>query len=105
MAINFLFGLPEGHWLNEKTANVVISMLHADIEDARQASRPTALFRAIDLNADICSGQNKKRSIVWYLVWRVLVGLDNSISLYFLVGGHTKNVCDGAFGHVKRKVR
>jgi len=34
----------------------------------------------------------------------VLVGLEDDIHLYFLVAGHTKNACDGAFGHVKRKL-
>ena len=34
-----------------------------------------------------------------------MIGLDDDISLYFLVAGHTKNVCDGAFRHVKRKLR
>lgn len=102
---NFVFGLPEGHWPNEKTANVVISMLHHVL------SRPTASLdvghsaRHLKLHADNCSGQNKNRFVLWYLCWRVFCGLNDQIDLYFLISGHTKNVCDGAFGLVKRQLR
>ena len=30
--VTYVFGLPEGHWPNEKNANTVISMLHYAIE-------------------------------------------------------------------------
>ncbi|PXF42459.1 hypothetical protein BWQ96_07837 [Gracilariopsis chorda] len=30
--------------------------------------------------------------------------LNDSIELCFLIAGHTKNVCDGAFGHVKGRL-
>lgn len=29
------------------------------------------------------------------------MGMEEEVPLYFLVTGHTKNICDGAFGHVK----
>jgi len=33
------------------------------------------------------------------------MGFDDDEQLYFLVAEHTKNACDGAFGHVKRNLR
>ena len=30
---------------------------------------------------------------------------EREVILYFLTAGHTKNVCDGSFGHVKRHLR
>ena len=56
------------------------------------------------LHSDNCSGQNKNRFVIFYLLWRVMVGLDDEVILYFLIPGHTKNVCDGSFGHVKRNL-
>ena len=45
------------------------------------------------LHSDNCSGQNKNRFVIFYLLWRVMVGLDDEVILYFLILGHTKNVC------------
>jgi len=40
-----------------------------------------------------------------YLVWRVLVGLNQSITISFLVVGHTKFLPDWCFGLLKQKFR
>ncbi|PXF42478.1 hypothetical protein BWQ96_07787 [Gracilariopsis chorda] len=101
---NYVFGVPEGHWPNEKTANVVISMLHHVLETQKATNAPGAFARHLKLHADNCAGQNKNRFVLWYLCWRVLMDLNDSIELCFFIAGHTKNVCDGAFGHVKRRL-
>ena len=43
--------------------------------------------------------------MLWYLAWRIIDGINETISLNFLISGHTKNRCDGSFGLVKRKLR
>eukprot|EP00171_Calliarthron_tuberculosum_P023069 IDg23069t1 len=100
--VNFIFGLPEGHWPESKTANEVLSMvlhvlnlhkIHATTKDACN----------LQLHADNCSGQNKNRYVLWFLSWLSSSGFYNEINLQFLVAGHTKNICDGAFGHIKRR--
>lgn len=101
---NYIFGLPEGHWPNEKTANAVVSMLHHVLSCQRQYGRGGAVSRKLVLHADNCAGQNKNLFVLWYLSWRVMMGLDDEVTLFFLVAGHTKNVCDGAFGQVKRRL-
>ena len=40
-----------------------------------------------------------------YLMWRVLTGLHHTISLHFMITGHTKFSPDACFGLVKRKFR
>lgn len=40
-----------------------------------------------------------------YLCWRSLVNLTENFILNFLVAGHTKNVVDGASGHIRRKLK
>jgi hypothetical protein len=53
--------------------------------------------------ADNCGGQNKNNHMIRYL--RSLVDSERvkTVSLYFLVKGHTKNNCDRGFGTIKRR--
>lgn len=57
------------------------------------------------LNADNAWGQNKNRFILMYLRWRVFVGFHDEAILYFLIKAHKKNVVDGSFGHIKRRLK
>lgn len=100
-----IFGLVEGHWPQEKTANTVLSMLHHSVEAYKACENSENQQRRLVLHADNCSGQNKNRFVLFYVLWRVLLGIEDEVVLYFLMAGHTKNVCDGAFGHVKRCLR
>ena len=38
-------------------------------------------------------------------MWSIILSFKTETNLHFLVAGHTKNVCDGAFGHVKRRLK
>ena len=67
-----------------KGANSIICMLHHYLE--HHSLEESDLI----LHADNCSGQNKNRYMMQYLVWRVMVGLNGSISVSFLIVGHTK---------------
>lgn len=44
----------------------------------------------VHLHADNCSGQNKNNRFLWYLAWRTINQLHDSISYSFLIAGHTK---------------
>ena len=101
--LNFIYGLPEGHLPNEKTANVVFSMLHLAIE--KESGSELCSKHHLLLHADNCAGQNKNRFVLWCLCFRVLLYMNNQVDLFFLIAGHTKNVCDGAFVHVKRRLK
>ena len=54
------------------------------------------------IHADNCTGQNKNNCMVQYLAWRALTKRHTSITLLFLVVGHTKFAPDWCFGLVKR---
>ena len=56
----------------------------------------------LHLHADNCSGQNKNRYVMQYLAWRVMSGLNKSITLSFLIVGHTKFSPDWCFGLFKQ---
>ena len=43
--------------------------------------------------------------MIFYLAWRVILGLHKKISLSFMVVGHTKCLADGCFGLLKCKDR
>jgi hypothetical protein len=95
-----IFGLAEGHWPDRKTANEVLSMLHAVL----QADHNLGL-RDLSFTADNCGGQNKNRWILQYMCWRILSGLSDHIELHFMIAGHTKCVCDQRFGSIKSKLK
>jgi len=59
----------------------------------------------VHLHCDNYSGQNKIRILLWYCTWRVATGLHQSISLNFLVAGHTKFAPKWCFGIVKQAFR
>ena len=80
-----------------KGANTVVSLLdfifsHYGLGEATAS-----------LHADNCCGQNKNNTMVQYLMWRVLTGLHQTISLHFMISGHTKFSPDACFGLIKRK--
>lgn len=78
--------------------NSVISMLHAYLQ-----SHPHA--KALHGHCDNCCGQNKNKSVMAYLCWRVLAGLEDDIGLSFMIVGHTRCSVDGGFGLAKKKYR
>ena len=80
-------------------ANAVISMLHHYFKNH------AANEKDAHLHADNCVGQNKNRYVVGYLVWRVLSGLNSSITLSFMRVGHTRCIVDGNFGLIKQLYR
>ena len=57
------------------------------------------------LHADNCGGQNKNKTIVAYLAWRVMCGLHQKITISFMITGHTRCLVDGCFGLLKKKFR
>ena len=79
--------------------NSVVSMLHYHLHHHSKGSP------VICLHADNCCGQNKNRTVLAYLCWRVLVGLNTDIDLLFMRVGHTRCFVDGGFGFVKQKFR
>ncbi len=57
------------------------------------------------LHADNCVGQNKNNFVMWYLMWRVMNGLHEEMTLSFMVPGHTKFSPDSYFGLFKIRYR
>lgn len=43
--------------------------------------------------------------MIMHLFWLTIVGLHDTGTIMFMITGHTKNVVDGAFGHIKRKLK
>ena len=82
-----------------KGANAIISMLHYFFATYGLGEK------IAHLHADNCSGQNKNRFMVYYLMWRVLTKQHNEITISFLPVGHTKFFPDAGFGMLKRKFR
>ena len=79
--------------------NTVISCLHHYFVKQGMGER------SCHLHADNYTGQNKNKSILAYLLWRVAVGLHEMIQLSFMIAGHTRFLVDRCFGMVRRKYR
>ena len=82
-----------------KGANSIISYLHHYLAHYGMGEKE------MHLHADKCAGQNKNSFMMWYLAWRVLCGLHTTISIHFMLAGHTKFAPDWCFGLIKRKLR
>ena len=59
----------------------------------------------VQLHCDNCSGQNKNNCLMWYLAWPTLHQLHTSVSVNFLITGHTKFGPDWCFGLIKQRYR
>lgn len=100
----FLFGLPEGYWTGDKGANEVLSMVMYAIRKLKDEAK-TSSARRLVIHADNCGGQNKNRWVLWFCAMLTICNIFDEVTLHFLIAGHTKNVCDGAFGNVKKLFR
>lgn len=49
--------------------------------------------------------RTKIKTMMAYLLWRVMTGRNTVIEMNFLVAGHTKFPCDLHFGYLKKKTR
>ena len=74
-----------------KGANNIISMLHHFLQTHNLGEAN------LHVHCDNCSGQNKNRFVMLYLCWRVMAGLNRSITVSFLIVGHTKSSPDLGF--------
>ena len=82
-----------------KGANAVVSQLHHFLPTIGLGETH------LHLHADNCTGQTKNNTMMRYLAWWVMTGLHKSITLSFLIAGHTKFSPDWCFSLVKRLYR
>ena len=94
--VNYL--IDEG-MCTSKGSNAVISYLHHFFGTWGLGEK------ALHLHCDNCSGQNKNKFMLWYLCWRVICKLHQSVSLNFMISGHTKFAPDWCFGLLKQRYR
>lgn len=94
--VNFL--VDESH-CTSKGANSVISYLDFFFDNFCLGEC------SVHLHCDNCSGQNKNRFMIWYLLWRCSQMKHKEITLNFLITGHTKFAPDWCFGLFKQLYR
>lgn len=87
-----------------KMADTVISMLDWGLKTVRKNPEAKGT-KHVRLHADNCAMQNKNLFGPFYLIVLILSVLYESAELFFMIPGHTKNVCDSSFWHVKRLYR
>lgn len=79
-----------------KGSNTIVSMLHHFFVNHGLGEK------IVHLHADNCGGQNKNCTMVQYLLWRVMTGQHDEITLSFMIPGHTKFSPDWCFGLLKK---
>ena len=57
------------------------------------------------MHANNCVGQNKNKTVIAYLCWRVVCGLSEELTLSFMRVGHTRCSVDAKFGRLKQSFR
>ena len=100
--VNYMYDESQSIGMNGTLAhgpNSVVSMLHHFFQHY------SGHELECHLHADNCVGQNKNRTVVGYLAWRVITGLNRKITLSFMLVGHTRCFVDGNFGLLKRFYR
>lgn len=83
-----------------KGANQVISLLHCYL------TTDDNIARTIYLWADNCGGQNKNKTMIWYLSWFIqqsTIAPDSALELRFQIKGHTRNSVDRGFAITKNE--
>jgi len=80
-----------------KGANQVVSILHCFLTSIKQ------LTPKVHLWADNRGGQNKNKTMLWYLSWLVATQDIEEIILGFQIKGDTRNRVDHGIGTVKQK--
>ncbi|XP_052267081.1 uncharacterized protein LOC127868930 [Dreissena polymorpha] len=94
-----LFYLADEGQSHGKGANAVVSQVHHYLNTYGLGEQHAHFQR------DNFCGQNKNNIVIWYLLWRVLVGLHRIITLSFMLIRHTKFTPDWHFGILKLKWR
>ena len=61
--------------------------------------------KSASFHADNCSGQNKNKSVIHYFIYRCSKGMHEDIQYHFMEVGHTKCICDSAFGKIRQLYR
>ena len=82
-----------------KGANATVSLPHHYL--CAHAQQEDHLL----LHADNCIGQNKNNCLIHYLLYLILVGKKKSVTLSFMLSGHTKFAPDRHFGLIKKAYR
>ena len=74
-----------------KGANATVSMLHHFLENHGVGESH------LTLHVDNCVAQNKN-ILMHYLMWRTMIGKNESVQISFMIVGHTKFAPDRFFG-------
>jgi len=90
--------IPESVSIN-KSSSYIVSMLHHYFNNFAIGEK------ILNLHADNCCWQNKNFTLMSYLNYRVMTGMNETITISYMPPGHTKFSCDWAFGLFKKKFR
>lgn len=86
-----------------KGSNEVISLLDDYATQRGIYSHAPGGGKTWKIYADNCGGQNKNNAMLKFLLFLAQSKCVESVSIIFVMKGHTKNHCDRGFGNLKRR--
>ena len=93
----------------KKGGNNVVSMLLKNLYDEGVMetfeTRGGGPVKELNFIFDNCSGQNKNRMVLRFMLWLVQMNVCLTARAIFLIRGHTKNDCDRMFNLMKQQYR
>eukprot|EP00835_Amoeboradix_gromovi_P001932 NODE_99_length_20944_cov_0.552746.p4 type:complete len:294 gc:universal NODE_99_length_20944_cov_0.552746:8306-7425(-) len=92
--LNYIYREDQGKKGSNNVASMLVDYIHR---------LPKSEIKHLILFADNCAGQNKNNTIVKLLCWLCLTNVCETITLKFMIKGHTKFLPDSCFGHNKKK--
>ena len=98
--LNFLIGedeFPEGI---KKGANTTLNLVYYALNKFSRIG-----INHLNITCDNCTGQNKNNLSLWFWAWLIMLGWYETITVNFMIPGHTKFICDSFFGHIKKVYR
>jgi len=97
--LNYTIGEDELPEVISKGANTTLNMVFDFLQKIRGGEKD------LYVTCDNCSGQNKNNLSLWFWSWLIMLGWYENIYINFMIAGHTKFICDGFFGSIKKVYR
>jgi hypothetical protein len=98
--INFIIGENEFPKGISKGANTTLNMVYHAIKIFAKDGK-----KDLRITCDNCVAQNKNNLSLFFWCWLSMLGWYDSITVNFMISGHTKFICDAFFGHIKKTYR
>jgi hypothetical protein len=98
--LNYLIGEDEFPQGVGKGGNTTLNMVYHALNKFARIGK-----KELHITCDNCSGQNKNNLSLWFWAYLIMNEWYETITVNFMIPGHTKFLCDAFFGSIKKVYR